>query len=212
MEEAFHRDGVRGTLHQPALPTGDAFVLTHGAGSNSDAPLLVRLAGALSDAGFVVLRYDLPFRVQRPKGPPFPASAARDREGVAQAVAAIAPFATGRIFAGGHSYGGRQTAMIAAERPELAAALLLLSYPLHPPNKPEQKRTSYFPQLETPALFVHGTADPFGTLEELREAIALIPARTDLLPVEGAGHDLKRAASLSAAILERLHALCYPGK
>jgi hypothetical protein len=102
--------------------------------------------------------------------------------------------------------------MVAAEHPKLAAALLLLSYPLHPPAKPQQKRTSFFPQLAIPSLFVHGTADPFGSLEELREAIALIPARTELLPVEGAGHDLKRAAGLSADILERLHALvCYPG-
>ena len=120
---------------------------------------------------------------------------------------ALSEFATGRTFAGGHSYGGRQTAMAAAGRPPLAAALLLLSYPLHPPQKPQQKRTSYFPQLQTPALFVHGTADPFGTPEELREAIAQIPARTDLLLVEGAGHDLKRAAGLSGEIRERLLAL-----
>jgi predicted alpha/beta-hydrolase family hydrolase len=213
VEEAFDRDGVRGILHRPALPNGDAIVLTHGAGSDCHAPLLARLSEALSDAGYVVLRYDLPFRRQRPKGPPLPASAARDREGIAQAIQAISGFASGRIFAGGHSYGGRQTAMMAAERPSLAAALLLLSYPLHPPNQPDRKRTSFFPQLETPALFVHGTEDPFGSLEELRQAMALIPARTDLLPVEGAGHDLKRAAGLSAEMLERLHALvCYPEK
>jgi len=206
MEQDFHRDGVRGILHRPTLPNGDAIVLTHGAGSNCHAPLLVRLAGAFADAGMVVLRYDLPFRKQRAVGPPPAATAARDREGVAQAIAAVAEFAPGRVFAGGHSYGGRQTAMAASES-SIAAALLLLSYPLHPPNKPLQKRTSYFPQLQTPALFVHGTADPFGSLEELREAIALIPARTGLLAVEGAGHDLKRAAGLSAEILERLHAL-----
>lgn len=207
MVEAFQQESVRGALHRPALPNGDAFVLTHGAGSNCEAPLLIRLAGALSEAGYVVLRYDLPFRQSRPKGPPFPAAAARDREGVAEAVKAMSSLATGRIFAGGHSYGGRQTAMAAAERPNLAAGLLLLSYPLHPPRKPEQLRTAYFPQLRTPALFVHGTADPFGSVEELRAAIAEIPARTDLLPVEGAGHDLTRAAGLSATILERLHAL-----
>jgi hypothetical protein len=207
MEEPFDRDGIRGTLHRPALANGDAFVLTHGAGSNRDAPLLVGLAGALADAGFAALRYDLPFRVQRPKGPPFPAGAARDREGIARAIHAAAWFATGRIFAGGHSYGGRQTAMAAAERRNLAAALLLLSYPLHPPHRPAQMRTSFFPQIETPALFVHGTGDPFASLAELRSAMALIPARTALLPVEGSGHDLKRAAGLSAAILERLRAL-----
>ena len=207
MEEPFHRGCVRGVLHRPDLPNGDAIILAHGAGSNCNAPLLVKLAAAFADAGLVALRYDLPFRQQRPSGPPFPAAAERDRAGIAQAVEAIAEFATGRVFAGGHSYGGRQTAMAAAEHPKLASALLLLSYPLHPPNKPQQKRTSFFPQLAIPALFVHGTADPFGSLEELREAAALIPARTELLPVEGAGHDLKRAAGLSADLMERLHAL-----
>jgi len=207
MAEMFQRGGVRGMLHRPALPNGDGVALTHGAGSNSNAPLLVRLAEAFSEAGLVVLRYDLPFRQQGRGGPPFPAAAARDREGILEAVAAIGEFCTGRVFAGGHSYGGRQTAMAAAEHPPLAAALLLLSYPLHPPKKPQQMRTAHFPQLQTPALFVHGTADPFGSPEELREAIALIPTRTDLLPVEGAGHDLKRAAGLAAEILERLRAL-----
>ena len=64
----------------------------------------------------------------------------------------------GHVFAGGHSYGGRQTAMAAAERPELADGLVLLSYPLHPPGKPEQTRTAFFPEWRTPALFVHGSA------------------------------------------------------
>ena len=207
MEEPFHRDGVTGILDRPALPNGDGVILTHGAGSNCRAPLLAKLAGALADAGLIVLRYDLPFRQQRPQGPPLPASAARDREGVAQAIEALSKLATGRIFAGGHSYGGRQTAMLAAERPPLAAALLLLSYPLHPPNKPHQMRTSFFPDLATPALFVHGTADPFASLEELRQAMALISAPTDLLAVEGAGHDLKRASGLASEMLQRLRAL-----
>jgi hypothetical protein len=103
--------------------------------------------------------------------------------------------------------------MVAAEHPGLADALLLLSYPLHPPRKPDQMRTAFFPDLRTPALFVHGTRDPFGSMEELRDAMALIPAPTDLLPVEGAGHDLRGAPRLSADILTRLRALlCYPGK
>lgn len=211
--EHFECAGVRGMLHLPEQGSGDAFVLTHGAGSNCNAPLLVRMAEALADAGYIVLRYDLPFRQQRLKGPPFPAAAARDREGVEHAAAALRVMASGRIFAGGHSYGGRQTAMAVAEKPELAAGLLLFSYPLHPPSRPEQKRTSFFPDLRTPSLFVHGTADPFASIEELRDAMALIPAKTDLLPVEGAGHDLKRAPDLAADALTRFHALvCYPGK
>lgn len=210
MEEPFAAAQVRGVLHRPehpeTPPRPEIFVLTHGAGSNCHAPLLVRLARALADAGYLVLRYDLPFRQQRAKGPPFPAGVARDRAGIAAAIEAVRPMAT-RVFAGGHSYGGRQTAMLAAEQPDLAAALLLLSYPLHPPNRPEQKRTAFFPEWRVPALFVHGTADPFASIEELRDAISLIPAPTEILPVEGAGHDLARAPDLSSDILTRFHAL-----
>jgi predicted alpha/beta-hydrolase family hydrolase len=212
MEAAFESDGVCGTLHQPDNPSGDALILTHGAGSNAQAPLLASVARAFADAGCLVLRYDLPFRRQRPKGPPFPAHAARDREGIARAAEAVRRLAPGRVFAGGHSYGGRQTAMLAAERQGLLAGLLLLSYPLHPPSQPLRMRTAFFPELRTPALFVQGTADPFAALEELREAMTTIPAPTGLLPVEGAGHDLKRGLDLPA-ILERFRALVwYPGK
>jgi uncharacterized protein len=207
MEEVFSVEGVRGVLHVPESPNGDGIALTHGAGSNCEAPLLARVARAFAETGYIALRYDLPFRQQRPHGPPLPGGAARDREGVERAVEAVRALTPGRVLAGGHSYGGRQTAMAAAERPQMAAALLLLSYPLHPPKRPEQKRTSFFPELHTPALFVHGTSDPFGSVEELREAMALIPARTDLLAVEGAGHDLKRAADLMADVFTRLRGL-----
>jgi hypothetical protein len=212
MEERFDRPGIQGVLHRPVSPNGGGIVLAHGAGSNADAPLLVQLSRAWAGAGYLVLRFDLPFRQQRPKGPPFPALAARDREGILRAVEAVRQLSRGRVFAGGHSYGGRQTAMAAAEHPEMAEALLLLSYPLHPPRRPEQMRTAFFPDLRTPALFVHGGRDPFASLEELRQAMALIPARTDLLEVEGAGHDLNLAQqSLAAGIPARLHALvCYP--
>jgi predicted alpha/beta-hydrolase family hydrolase len=210
VDEAFESGGVRGFIHRPDQESGDAIVLTHGAGSNANAPLLVKLARAFADNGHLVLRYDLPFRVARAGGPPMPAAAARDREGVAAAIDAARKMVGGRVIAGGHSYGGRQTSMLAAERPGAADALLLLSYPLHPPKKPDQKRTAHLPDLRTPALFVHGTADGFGSPEELREAMALIPARTDLLVVEGAGHDLKRAGDMASDILERLYALTEP--
>jgi uncharacterized protein len=207
MEEPFAGDGVRGFLHRPETASGHAMVLTHGAGSNCQAPLLVRMAHAFAGAGYLVLRYDLAFRQQRSKGPPFPANAAQDRVGIERAIQAMRGLVRGPIFAGGHSYGGRQTAMLVAERPHSAAALLLLSYPLHPPGQPQKKRTSFFPDLRIPVLFVHGTADPFASLEELRDSMALIPAPTDLLPVEGAGHDLSRAADLALEVIERLEAL-----
>ena len=204
MEQIFEAEGIQGTLHTPDRATGHALALTHGAGSNRNAPLLVRLARDFADAGCLVLRFDLPFRQQRPSGSPFPAGAARDREGISRAVEAVKHLAPGPIFAGGHSYGGRQTAMAASELPGMADALLLLSYPLHPPHRPEQKRTAFFPELRTPGLFVHGTKDPFGTIEDLRIAMELIPARTELMEVPRAGHDLKRAADLAPEILARL--------
>jgi len=80
--------------------------------------------------------------------------------------------------------------MLCAAEPDLVSGLLLLSYPLHPPRKPEQLRIQHLPNLRTPSLFVHGTRDPFGTVEEITKALQLIPAKTELMKVEGAGHDL----------------------
>jgi hypothetical protein len=80
--------------------------------------------------------------------------------------------------------------MLAAEQAGLADGLLLLSYPLHPPQKPGELRTAHFPRLRTPALFVSGSCDGFGSIDELGSALTLIPARTELLSVTGAGHEL----------------------
>jgi predicted alpha/beta-hydrolase family hydrolase len=181
---------VRGFLHRSSHPNGDGLVLTHGAGSNCQAPLLIALAQIFAEAGYVVLRCDLPFRQDRSFGPPGPGEAKRDRAGLMNAIAAIKNLAGGRVFLGGHSYGGRQASMLCAEQPEEAAGLLLLSYPLHPPRKPEQLRTQHFFNLRTPALFVNGVTDPFGSIQEMQQALKIIPAKTTLLPVEGAGHDL----------------------
>jgi predicted alpha/beta-hydrolase family hydrolase len=170
-------------------------ILTHGAGSNRNAPLLVAVANAFSGAGVEVIRYDLPFRQERPHGSPRPGDAVRDREGLKEEVLKARQRNPERVWLGGHSYGGRQASMLAAESPGLADALLLLSYPLHPPRKPEQLRTAHFPKLQTPALFVHGTRDPFGSPEELKQALSLIAGKTQLLEIEGAGHELGRNAA-----------------
>jgi predicted alpha/beta-hydrolase family hydrolase len=196
---------VHGFLHRPPERCIGGLVLTHGAGSNCRSPLLLAMAGAFAGAGFLVLRCDLPFRQARAKGPPL-RSSDQDREGLRRAALAMrdllaepAAISGGgraqRVFLGGHSYGGRQASMAAAANPELVDGLLLLSYPLHPPRKPNQLRTAHFSRIQGPALFVHGSRDPFGTLEEMRGALALIPAKTRLLPMEGAGHELSADAS-----------------
>jgi uncharacterized protein len=181
---------VRGFLHRPSAPTGDGLILAHGAGSNSRAPLLMALAEAFADAGFTVLRCDLPYRQSRSFGPPRPGDAAHDREGLKNGVSSVRKLASKRLFLGGHSYGGRQSTMLCADEPNLVEGLLLLSYPLHPPRKPEQLRIQHLPKLQTPGLFVHGTRDPFGSPQELESALRLIPAKTQLLKIDGAGHDL----------------------
>jgi len=206
---------VVGFLHTPETPNGDGLVLTHGAGGNAQAPLLRALAETFATAGYTVLRCNLPYRQTRSFGPPGRADGARDRAGLKHAIAALqkmlrkiddegAPLladvarsagfreqnASGKCYLAGHSYGGRQSSMLCAEEPGLVPALLLLSYPLHPPNRPTQQKTQHLPDLRTPTLFVSGTRDPFGSIEELQQALKMIPAKTRLLPIQDAGHDL----------------------
>jgi predicted alpha/beta-hydrolase family hydrolase len=199
----FERELVKGWLHEPASPNGDALALTHGAGGNCEAPLLVAIAEAFAASGTAVLRFDLPYRQQRPHGAPFPAQSGRDREGIARAVQAIRELATKRVLLSGHSYGGRQSTMAVAEQPGLADALMLLSYPLHPPGKLDRLRVEHFPNIRIPALFVHGTRDTFGTIAELQSALPAITARTELMIIEGAGHGIKPVAAPS--IVQHFH-------
>jgi hypothetical protein len=167
-------------------------LLTHGAGSNRNAPLLVALANVFAEHQVEVVRYDLAFRQERAKGPPRPGDAERDRAGLREQILKLREKHAGQVWLGGHSYGGRQASMLVSEDPGLVDRLLLLSYPLHPPGKALQLRTGHFAKLKTPVLFVHGSRDPFGTTEEMESAIRLIQAPVSLFEVEGAGHDLGR--------------------
>jgi predicted alpha/beta-hydrolase family hydrolase len=187
---AIDSDGVKGWLDQPAGAAGpNGLVLTHGAGSNSNAPILKAVSAKLCEHGWRVLRIDLPFR-QKHGGPPRPNEAAADREGLRRALAVLRGESS-RLWMGGHSYGGRQATMLAAEDAALdIKGLLLLSYPLHPPAKPQQLRTTHLPELQFAAFFAQGSRDDFGTRQEMEHALSLIPAPTLLVTVEGAGHDL----------------------
>src|SRR5436309_16090985 len=103
---SFAARDVRGFLHRPNAAAERGLVLTHGAGGNCRAPLLVAAAEAFSAAGLAVLRCDLPYRQRRPSGPSSPASAAADRAGLGEAVIAMRGIVPGGIFLGGQSYGG----------------------------------------------------------------------------------------------------------
>ncbi|MGB7363754.1 MAG: alpha/beta family hydrolase [Rhodococcus sp. (in: high G+C Gram-positive bacteria)] len=198
MTREWTADGIHGVIHEPDGPAIATAVLTHGAGSNCDAAILVAVATELAARGVRTARIDLPFRQARPKGPPNRAGAENDRQGIAAAVDAM------RIdlpmIVGGHSYGGRQASMLLAERPDAADGLLAMSYPLHPPKKPETLRTEHFPRLRVPTVVVHGSKDTFATGRELVEHTRLIGAPVTIVTVEGAGHDLAPGRKPSAAL------------
>jgi predicted alpha/beta-hydrolase family hydrolase len=194
---------VRGMLHAAPNSARDFLVLTHGASGDMNGALLVALAEQFASAGINVLRCDLPYRQRRPHGPPSPANAKEDQDGLRRAAALMKNQFRGRAFLGGSSYGGRQASLLVASDPGLVEGLLLLSYPLHPPGKPTQLRTAHFPELRAPTLFVSGTKDAFGTIEELTTASGLIPARTELVPIDGAAHGFSKSVQSVAEVTKQ---------
>lgn len=182
-------DHIAGVAHRPdRAPTG-VVALTHGAGGSRESPMLIALCDEWAARGWLAIRYDLPYRRRRPKGPPS-GSPSADRSGITEALTAARALCDGPLIAGGHSYGGRLTSMVVAGQPGVADEMTLFSYPLHPPGKPDRLRTDHFGAIGVPTVFTHGGSDPFGTLDELRAAVALIPAPTTIVEVNGAGHDL----------------------
>ncbi|GAC69365.1 alpha/beta hydrolase family protein [Gordonia soli] len=184
-------DELLADVHRPAGGARGTIVLAHGAGGDRNSAILRAYADELSSRGWVVARIDLPYRRRRPKGPPSPSTAAADRDGIRTAIEALRGDTEGPVLAGGHSYGGRQASMLVAEDASVADGLLLSSYPLHPPGKPDRLRTEHLPSLAVPTVVVHGHSDPFATSTELADAVALIPSDTRIVEIRGAGHDLR---------------------
>ncbi|MCV7282782.1 dienelactone hydrolase family protein [Mycolicibacterium flavescens] len=180
---------IDGVAHEPESAPAGVVVLTHGAGGNRDAPLLTRICDEWARRGWLAVRYNLPYRRRRPKGPPS-GSATADQAGIVEAIALARTLADGPVIAGGHSYGGRMTSMVAAAGTAGIDVLTLFSYPLHPPGKPERARTEHLPDITAPTVFTHGTSDPFGSIDELRAAAALLTVRSEVVEITGARHDL----------------------
>ena len=182
-------ESIAGIAHEPAGTPKGTVVLTHGAGGSRESPLLKRICDEWAGRGWLAVRYNLPYRRRRPKGPPS-GSAKADQAGIVEAIELAHTLADGPVIAGGHSYGGRMTSMVVANNAAEVDVLTLFSYPLHPPGKPERARTEHLPLISVPTVFTHGTSDPFGTIDELRPAAALIAAPTDIVEITGARHDL----------------------
>ncbi|MBB3605067.1 hypothetical protein FHT40_004751 [Mycolicibacterium sp. BK556] len=182
-------EDIAGIAHEPNGAPAGVVMLTHGAGGSRESPLLIRLCDEWASRGWLAVRYNLPYRRRRPKGPPS-GSAAGDRDGIVEALTLASTLAKGPVIAGGHSYGGRMTSMVAAEHSDLLDVLTLFSYPLHPPGKPDRLRTEHFGAITVPTVFTHGTSDPFGSIDEVREGARAIAGPVEIVEITGARHDL----------------------
>ncbi len=175
--------------------TAGAVLLTPGAGSTRDQRTLVALDQALHP--LPCRRVDFPYRQAGRRIPdPAPVAVAHLRAEAAAFVAetGIEP---GRLVLGGRSYGGRMCSIAVAEGLP-AAGLILLSYPLHPPGRPERLRVDHFPQLRVPVLMISGVSDPFGSPAEFDEQVPTIPGPVTRLQLPG-GHDPRPAADAAIA-------------
>ncbi len=164
-------------------PVSVAVLLAPGASGTREHPLLVALDDALSAAGMAVERTNLP--TTRPG--PRVQSAITDAAGALAACAGLAP---ARVVLGGQSFGGRMCSMAVADGLP-ALGLVLISYPLHPPGRPETMRVEHLPRLTVPCLFVSGTRDAFATPAELEAATAAIPGDVTHVWIEGGNHGLR---------------------
>jgi predicted alpha/beta-hydrolase family hydrolase len=165
--------------------TAGALLLTPGAGATRDNRILVGLDQAVSPLPCV--RLDFPYRAAGRRMPdPAPIAVAHLRAAAEQLVASAGVPAE-RLVLGGRSYGGRMCSMAVAEGLP-AAGLILLSYPLHPPGRPEKLRVDHFPQIGVPVLFIGGEKDPFGTPEEFARWVPEIRGPVTQVWLSG-GHD-----------------------
>ena len=182
--------------HQTFAVRPGALLLTPGAGSDRNHPSLVAIEAAV--APMVVARVDFPYRRAGRKAPDRAPRLVACVVEEAAALAARAGVSAERVVLGGRSMGGRMCSMAVAEGLE-AAGLVLISYPLHPPGRPERLRTEHFGAIDVPCLFVSGTRDPFATPKELEAASAEIPGPVTHVWIEEAGHGLKTADARVAA-------------
>jgi hypothetical protein len=170
-----------------------AVLLTPGASATRDHSALVAIDRALAAEGLVVDRIDLPSSRPGPKVLDAIRSAAA-------ALAARAGTTADGVVLGGRSFGGRMCSVAVAEGLS-AAGLALVSYPLHPPGRPDNARTEHLSRLGVPCLFVSGTRDAFATPAELEAATAAIPGPVTHVWIEGGDHGMRgRDAAVAAAV------------
>ena len=168
-------------------------LLTPGASATRDHSQLVAIDEAVAAEGVVAKRIDLPSSRPGPK--------------VLQAITdSASALGADRLFFGGRSFGGRMCSVAVAEGLP-AAGLVLVSYPLHPPGRPGQRRVDHFPQLHVPCLFVSGTRDAFAPPDELEEAARAVPGEVTHVWIDGGDHGLRgRDAPVATAVRDWIRA------
>ena len=177
------------------------FLLFHGAGSDRDQSTLVAVEAAVAAAHPKVVtgRVNFPYRDRPGRRPPDRAPVLL--QSVRDAASAVP---RGPVVLGGRSMGGRICSMAVGDEvdPLAASGLVLISYPLHPPGRPDKLRVEHFPRIAVPCLFVHGTRDAFGTPDELTEWTATIPGPVEHVWIERGTHELRGAdAQVAAAVV-----------
>ena len=176
----------------------EALLLTPGAGGGAGHRTLVDIEAALTGR-IPVCRHDFAYRRAGRRAPPRAPSVAAELAGDLPQLAAEMGVSQDHLAIGGRSFGGRVCSMAVADGAP-AAGLVLLSYPLHPPGRPERLRTEHFERIGVPCLFVSGTRDPFATPDELSEHTAAIAGPVTLRFIEGTRHDPSSAAARKAVI------------
>src|ERR1700722_15220435 len=161
-----------------------------GPSARRDHPGLVAIDLAVTQVGVVVERVEFPGQAAGKRRPDPPAVCIETIRTATSELADRLAVPTSRVAVGGRSMGGRMCSMAGAEGLEVAA-LVLVSYPLHPPGRPDKLRTAHFPDLHLPCLFVSGRRDAFGTPEELRGETEAIPGPGTIELVDG-DHSLRK--------------------
>jgi predicted alpha/beta-hydrolase family hydrolase len=177
-----------------------AAVLAPGASAGRDQSALVAIDTALTAAGVRVERIDFPYRLAGRRAPDRQPVLVETIVEASSRLSGEIPVPQREIALGGRSMGGRMCSVAVAEGLP-AAALLLVSYPLHPPGRPDKLRTDHFPAIEVPCLFVSGTRDQFATPGELEQATSAIRGPVTLVLIEGGDHGLARRDAEVAAIV-----------
>jgi predicted alpha/beta-hydrolase family hydrolase len=181
-------------------PRCAGLVLAPGASAGRDQPSLVAIDEAVSEKGIVVERMDFGYRSAGRRAPDRAPVLIAEVVDHARELSLRTGARQNRVALGGRSMGGRIASMAVAEGLP-AAALVLVSYPLHPPGHPEKSRVEHLGSITVPCMFVSGTRDAFGTPDELESATAAITGPVTHVWLEGGDHGLRRRDAEVASIV-----------